>query len=249
MRSENVQGNAVRAITVGGSVLAMSFGGMGTACAQQAKSPEPTMAPIEKYMAKSPADEIALARTAAPPSISADAEIMVLGAHGYETAVKGKNGFVCFVQRSWAAGFDFPGFWNPKISGPNCFNPPAARTELQQYLKRTEWVLAGATKEQLIEKTRAAVADHTFKAPEPGSFSFMLSKNGFIGPDASGPWLPHVMMFIPHGQAALWAAGVEGSPILGDEGSEIESTVLYIPVRQWSDGTAAPVPAEKHTHT
>jgi hypothetical protein len=244
-----MKSTSVRAMTAAASLLGMSLGGMGAACAQEAKSPSSTMAPIEKYLAKTPADEIALARSAAPPSISADAEILVLGPHGYETAVKGKNGFVCFVQRSWAAGLDFPAFWNPKLLGPNCFNAPAARTELQQYLKRTEWVLAGATKEQLIEKTRAAVADHTFKDPEPGSFSFMLSKNGVVGPDASGPWLPHVMMFVPHGQAALWAAGVEGSPILGQEGSDIESTVLYIPVRQWSDGSPAPVPAEKHTHT
>jgi hypothetical protein len=236
-------------IAAGATALALSCGGASVACAQPAKSPYPAMAPVEQYLPKTPADEIALARTAAPPSISAEADVLVLGSRGYETAVKGTNGFVCFIQRSWAAGFEDPGFWNPKVSAPNCFNAAAARTELPQYLKRTEWVLAGATKEQLIERTRACVADHTFRSPEPGAFSFMLSKSGYVSDESAGPWLPHVMLFVPHGQAATWAAGLEGSPILGQEGTDIESTVLFIPVRRWSDGSPAPAPTAPHTHS
>jgi hypothetical protein len=232
-------------------VLGWSLGGIGIACAQPAKSPSPypTMAPIEQYRVANPADEVAFARTAAPPSISSDAEVLVLGTRGYETAVNGKNGFVCFVERSWAAGFDDPEFWNPKIRSPNCFNPPAVRTELVQVRQRTEWVLSGLSKDQMIERTRAAVADHSFKSPEPGAFSFMLSKSSYVNDQSAGPWLPHVMLFVPHGQATTWAAGVEGSPILGQEGSELESTVLFIPVRRWSDGTPAPPAVEPHTHT
>jgi hypothetical protein len=238
----------VRRIASGTMVLACSFGGISSACAQPA-TPYAAMAPIEQYQLRSPAEEIALARTAAPPSISASADVLVLGARGYEPAVKGTNGFVCFVERSWAAGFDDPEFWNPKIRAPNCFNAPAVRTELQQLLKRTEWVLAGVTKEQMKEKARAAVADHTFKDPEPGSFSFMLSKNGYVNDQTAGPWLPHVMFFVPHGQAAVWGAGLEGSPIIGSDSSAIESTVLFVPVRRWSDGSPAPAPTVQHTHT
>ena len=50
-----------------------------------------------------------------------------MGPHGYEVAVKGKNGCVCMVERGWTAGLDDPVFWNPRIRGPICFNPPAAR--------------------------------------------------------------------------------------------------------------------------
>jgi hypothetical protein len=215
----------------------------------QSPAPKPLyaeMAPIERYRIASREEEIALARSAAPPSISGDADVLVLGSLGYETAVKGKNGFVCFVERSWTAGFDDPEFWNPKERAPNCFNPPAVRTELQQLLKRTEWALSGATKQQIIERTRAAVASHEFKAPEPGALSFMLSKNGYLSDDAGGPWLPHVMYFLPHGHAAEWSAGWEDSPILGREGSDIETTVLFVPVRSWSDGSPAPPPRTKH---
>lgn len=210
------------------------------------KAAYPEMAAAKEYLIANRADETALARSAAPPSISADAQVLVLGAHGYETAATGTNGFVCFVQRSWAAGFDDPDFWNPKLRGPNCFNPVAARTELPQYLKRTEWVLAGATRQQIVKKTSAAVAAHLFAAPEGGAFSFMLSKDGYLGDKAAGPWLPHVMFFVPHGQLEMWGANKTGSPIIGQEGSALESTVLFIPVRSWSDGSPAPPPSTKH---
>lgn len=218
----------------------------GPARAQTPKTAYPEMAPVEQYRIASRAEEIALARSAAPPSISKDATVLVLGNRGYETAVKGSNGFVCFVERSWDAPFDAPEFWNPKLRGPNCFNAAAVRSELPQLLKRTEWVLAGATRDQIIEKTKAAVASHEFKDPEPGALSFMLSKNGYLSDDAAGPWLPHVMFFLPHGSAADWGADKEGSPVIGQDGSTIETTVLFVPVRSWSDGSPAPPPATKH---
>jgi hypothetical protein len=206
------------------------------------------MAPAAQYRIANRQEEIALARSAAPPSISAQAEILVLGAHGYETAVHGTNGFVCFVERSWTGNFDDAEFWNPKSSAPNCFNPPAVRSVLPQYLRRTEWALAGVERAKMIENSRAALASHEFVEPEPGSLSFMLSKRGYVNDDAAGPWLPHMMFFLPHGQAAAWGAGLEASPVLGSEASAVEPTVLFIPVRRWSDGSPAPAPPALHVH-
>jgi len=229
------------------SILVL-IGLIGLAGAQEKKPmPYPVMAPVEQYRSLDVREEIALARSAAPASISAGAEILVLGKRGYETAVSGSNGFVCVVERSWTADFDDPEFWNPKIRGPNCFNPPAVRSVLPQYLRRTEWVLAGVAKDQMIGKARAALAAHQFTDPEAGSFSFMLSKQGNLGDQAAGgPWLPHVMFFIKHGETAVWAAGLEGSPILGKDGLPSEPTVLFIPVQRWSDGSPAPSPTEHH---
>jgi hypothetical protein len=76
--------------------------------AQEAKGPYPSMAPLEQYLMADRAAEIAMARSAGPPSIAQDAEVMVLGRHGYEVAVQGKNGFVCLVERGWTAAIDFP---------------------------------------------------------------------------------------------------------------------------------------------
>jgi hypothetical protein len=212
---------------------------VGMTQAQEKAASYPKMAPIAQYRILKPQDEIALARSAAPPSISADAEVLVLGGNGYETAVKGKNGFVCFVERSWTAGFDDPEFWNPKLRAPNCFNPPAVSSVLPQYIKRTEWALAGFSKQQMMQRTQAAISNGSFRDPAPGSFSFMLSKDGYVSDDA-GPWLPHVMFFVPHGQAVVWGAGQAGSPVLGKDGCALEPTVLFIPVRRWSDGSSAP---------
>jgi len=223
---------------------------IGLASAQDKKPmPYPAMAPVEQYLSPNAHEEIALARSAAPPSISASAQILVLGKSGYETAVHGSNGFTCFVERSWAAGFNDPEFWNPKIRGPNCFNPPAVRSVLPQYLRRTEWALAGVPKEQMLEKAREALAAHQFTDPEGGSLSFMLSKQGNLGDQANGgPWSPHVMFFLKHGEAATWAAGLEGSPILGKDDLPSEQTVLFIPVRRWSDGSPVPPSPTEHHH-
>jgi len=234
-------------IAAGVIALASLCSQAGAARAQAASPRYPTAAPIEQYRLKSPAEEIALARSAAPPSISSGAEVLVLGGHGYETAVKGTNGFVCFVERSWAAGFDDPEFWNPKLRSPNCFNATAARTELPQLLKRTEWVLTGSTRQEMIERTRSAYANHTFKSPEPGALTYMLSKNGYLSDQAAGPWLPHMMFFVPPGQTPAWGACAEGSPIICHDGGELQSSLLLIPVRAWSDGSPAPPPVAKHT--
>ena len=222
---------------------------IGVAAAEDKRAtPYPTMAPIEQYRMTDAQAEIALARTAAPASVSADAEVLVFGKSGYEVAVKGKNGFVCFVERAWTAGFDDPEFWNPKSRAPNCFNPPAVRSVLPQYVERSKWVVAGLTKSQMMDKARSAFESHRFTAPEAGSFSFMLSKDGYLNDEAAGPWLPHVMFFVPHGQGAAWGAGLEGSPVFGAESKPYEPTVLFIPVRRWSDGSPGPAPTPPHVH-
>src|ERR1700728_666265 len=139
----------LKIIGLASSVLVVALGAISQMEAQS-KKPYPSMAALDQYLMPDRNAEIALARTAAPDSISHDAKILVLGPHGYETAVEGKNGFVCAVERGWMAPFDNPEFWNPKIRGPICFNPPAARSVLPATYKRTEMVLAGRTRAEII---------------------------------------------------------------------------------------------------
>src|SRR5580698_140226 len=110
-------------IGLASSVLVVALGASSRAQAQS-KSPYPSMAALNQYLMADRNSEIALARSAAPDSISRDATVAVLGSHGYETAVEGKNGFVCIVERGWMNLFDNPEFWSPKVRGPICFNPP-----------------------------------------------------------------------------------------------------------------------------
>jgi hypothetical protein len=163
--------------------------------ASQADTVPTTMAPIAKYLLPSAAAEIALARTAAPRSVSADAEILVLTRNGYVVAAKGSNGWDCFVERSWMAGLDDPEFWNWRGLGPTSLNHQAVRSVLPQYLARTLWAISGVTREEIAAKSKSSYADHQFTDPAPGSFALMMSKEGYLL-GADGPWYPHVMQFI-----------------------------------------------------
>ena len=222
-----------------GFALAILLGSARQAGAQQTKAPYPNMAPLDQYLMADRNAEIALARSAAPEAISRDADVLVLGPHGYETAVKGKNGFVCVVQRSWTAGIDDPEFWNPKLRAPICFNPPAARSYLPLIIKRTEFVLAGRSKPQIFDGVKAAFDKKELPALESGAMCYMMSSQQYLG-DGSGHWHPHLMFFVPQTDAVTWGADLPGSPILEAKDPLDRLTVFIIPVAKWSDGTAAP---------
>jgi len=226
----------VKPIGVGAFALVVVLGAWGQAPAQEAKGPYPSMAPLDQYLIADRNAEIALARSAAPESISRDAEVMVLGRHGYEIAVKGKNGFVCMVERSWTAGTDDPVFWDPKIRGAICLNPPAARTVLPITLKKTELILAGRSKAQMSEDIKEAFDKKELPMLESGAMSYMMSKQAYLG-DAAGHWHPHLMFFGPETDAVTWGADLPGSPILTFGYSQDRMTVFLIPVGKWSDGT------------
>ena len=206
------------------------------AMAQDAKTLYPSMAPVDQYMMADRDSEIALARSAAPDSISRDAEVLVLGRHGYETAVQGKNGFVCIVERAWTSPIDDPGFWNPKLRGPLCLNAAAARTYLPRTIKRTDLILAGRTKAQMVETMTAAIDNKELPAMEPGAMCYMLSKQGYLS-DQGGHWHPHLMFFVSQSDPAAWGAGLPGSPILAFNDTWEHLITFLVPVRQWSDGS------------
>lgn len=202
--------------------------------AQDAKSPYPSsMAPIDQYLMERNA-EIALARSAAPESISRDAEVLVLGRKSYETAVQGRNGFVCEVDRSWTDTPDNPEFWNPKRRGPICFNPAAARSYLPNTIMRTKLVLAGKSKDQMFEAISAAFERKELPTIESGAMIYMMSKQGHLS-DRDGHWHPHLMFFFPSSEAAA----------LGKDYNVPNHTITFaVRVAKWSDGTPDSVDAQ-----
>jgi hypothetical protein len=220
-------------------VLASVFGAARQASAQDNKAPYPSMAPLHQYLMDRSA-EITLARSAAPTSISRDAAVLILSQHGYETAVKGKNGFVCVVERSWEADFDDPEFWNPRIRGPVCFNPPAARSVLPARAKRQAMILAGLSKTQVFEAIKAASESKELPSPEPGAMCYMMSKEAYLN-DQGSHNLSHLMFEVPRIDSAAWGADVPDSPVMGGttDGPE-PMTEFIVAVGKWSDGTAAP---------
>jgi hypothetical protein len=203
----------------------------------------PSMASIEQYLMPDRHAEIALARSAAPAAISSDAKILVLGWRGYETAIEGKNGFVCMVERSWMSPFNSAEFWNPKTRAPMCFNPAAARSILPLTFKRTEMVLAGLSKAQMIDRIKAGFEKKELPVPGPGAMCYMMSRAGYLN-DALGHYVPHLMFYFPLTDKSSWGADLPDSPVTLNpqfrDGPE-PITEFVIPVGKWSDGTAAPV--------
>ena len=220
---------------------------LAVASGARAATPYPAMAPLDQYLIADRDTEIAMARSAAPPSVSADAEVLVLTPHGYVSTGPGKNGFVCLVERAWFSGLADDGFWNPKLRGPDCYNRQAARSVLPNLLARTQWALAGASQQEIAVRTRAAVAAGRIGPPEVGSLNYLLSKQGYLGDEAGGPWHPHVMFYMPPAPTANWGANLPGTRVYGtDAGKDDPYTMIYIPVAKWSDGSPDEDAAAKH---
>jgi hypothetical protein len=209
---------------------------------QEGKTKYPRMAPVEEYLMPDRNAEMALARSAAPESISHEATVLVLGPYGYETAVEGKNGFVCVVKRGWMSPAEAREFWNPKIRGPICFNPPAERSVLRSTYKRTEMVLAGRTKSEIIDGNKAAFEKGELPPLEPGAMSYMMSKQAYLTDDGDHN-LAHLMFYVPPMAGTVWGADLPKSPVmLNPQFKGLQPIdVFVVPVGRWSDGAPAAV--------
>ena len=227
------------------ALFAMSAG----AVADQ-KASYPRMAPVDAYLMDRN-QEIALARSAAPESISKDATILVLTRTGYETAVTGSNGFVCMVSRGFSSAPDWPERWNPKIRAAECQNPEAARSIAPLAKLRTAMTLAGRSDTEIMERIKTALRTGKIPPLGPGAMSYMMSKASYLS-DEGDHDMAHVMFFIPFKDGDNWGANAPGSPVFGgnywfatpDHAAETAAlpplSVLLLGVCTWSDGTSAP---------
>jgi len=171
----------------------------------------------------------------------------VLGTHGYETAVKGTNGFTCEVDRSWTKAFDDDNFWNWRVRTPICFNGPASRTVLPYTIFETKMALAGATEATIRDRLTAAVAAKQLPDSENGSMAYMMSKDQYID-DHVKAWYSHIMIYTPQALGAnageSWGADRVGSPVVYDTNHRVWPqpwALFFVPVSHWSDGTSAPI--------
>lgn len=204
--------------------------------AQSTPTPYPKMAPLDQYLIADRNAEIALARSAAPESISGKAEVMILGRSGFEIAVPGTNGFVCIVERSWDSAIGAPNFWNPKLRGPDCFNNAAAKSYLPIVLMKTRLALAGKSQAQIKEAIQVAFNRKKLPPIERGAMGYMMSPKGYLD-DQARNWHPHLMFFVPLALRKAWSADLPGSPILSSDDAPDHLTIFMIPVARWSEGT------------
>jgi hypothetical protein len=230
----------VRIIALAFALQAALPGAGRQSVAQTGKTAYPSMAPLDQYLIADEKAEIALARSAAPPSISAGAEVMVLGREGYKTAEQGTNGFLCIVERSWAQGTTEAEFWNPKLRAPHCFNAQAAKSFAPIYLMKTRLVLAGKSKAEIAQAMTTALDNKELPTLEPGSMAYMMSKQQYLN-DQGKSWHPHAMFFSPGDMTKSWAANDPHSPVMVATDPQERVTILFVLADKWSDGTAAPL--------
>jgi hypothetical protein len=220
-------------------LVQMLISGATLSARAQAGNSYASMAPLDQYLISDENAEIALARSAAPASISGNAEIMVLGSQGFKTAVKGTNGFLCLVERSWSQATDNPEFWNSKIRAPHCFNAAAAKTFAPIFLMKTKLVLAGKSKAEILEATSSALGSKQLPALEPGAIAYMMSKQQYLN-DGVKAWHSHVMFYVSGDAEKSSGANLKGSPVIAASDPEERVTILMTLAAHWSDGTAAP---------
>ena len=212
-------------------------------CVAQGKAASdiyPAQASLNQYFMADRDSEIELACSSAPKSISDGAEVMVLGPEGYTIAVKGTNGFLCIVERSWGAATDDPEFWNPKVRAPICFNPMARNSVVSIYLLKTKLVLARNSRAEIAHSIASALERKEVPGLEPGAMCYMMSKQQYLN-DRDMNWHPHLMFFVGGDAAGSWGANLPGSPVMAANDPEERMTILMVWAGQWSDGTPAPL--------
>ncbi len=226
--------------------LLVVLGCANEALAQDAATAYTKMAPVDQYLMADRDEEISLARSAAPESISRDAEVLILGRHGFETAVKGKNGFVCIVGRAWTSAADAD-FSDAKVRVPMCVNAAAARSYLLRITKITDLAMAGRTLVQINEAMAAAVEKKELPPMESGAMCYMMGKQGFGG-ESAPHWPSHLMFFYSDTDPAIWGANLPGSPVVAVADPSEHLTQFVIAMQHWSDGTEYLPASPAHVH-
>ena len=133
-------------------------------------------------------EELKLAMSAGPLTVSTEADVWVMGSTGFERAIEGSNGWTCLVVRNAA---------NKTVLAPHCLNPPATQTVLPAMLREAQLQAAGEGQSS-IESTMAEEWDRgDLPMPEGPAYAYMLSKGQRLGTNA-GNFQPHFMLYMPN---------------------------------------------------
>lgn len=168
-------------------------------------------------------EEIALARSAAPASVTTDAAILVLRDNKYKTVHAGTNGVTCMVSRS-----------QPLALEPICYDPEASRTILQMELRLVEMRLAGVAAEEIERRIDEAIGSGDLALPQRPALAYMLSAGQILYADAGtkvGSFRPHLHMYMPYATAEQFG-GLSGEvstahALMFDEGKPTANLIVF----------------------
>jgi hypothetical protein len=151
-------------------------------------SRHPGRAGTRQTMAR--AAEIALARSAAPATVSAAASVYVFTDSGYVLAERGSNDAACYVSRSWPTSIE-----------PHCFDAEGAATIMRIHMREVELLHRGVTPDAVEREVDAAIVAGRLRLPRKPALSYMMSAEQRLLSDNGTPvgrWRPHIMIYFPY---------------------------------------------------
>jgi len=142
------------------------------------------------YRSLSAAEEFALALSAAPEHLRAEAGVYVLAPKGFEQHRESRNGFNCLVIRT------------ADVIAPTCFDAEGSRTTLHANLRREALRADGLADAAIEEAIAADYASGKLKAPARPGVAYMLSRE-FVRIDSDtgvtrAVFPPHLMFYAPY---------------------------------------------------
>ncbi len=150
-------------------------------------------------------DELALALSAAPEHLRAEATVHVLGPDGFSIPQVGTNGYNCVVNRD-----------HPRNRKPICYDSEGTRTILPKVLFMSELMVQGVALAAIQDSVKQGFETGRWTAPQRPGIAYMLSDgirtyNPSNGQYGSFP--PHIMFYAPNVSnddvATDWAARQE----------------------------------------
>jgi hypothetical protein len=178
-------------------------------------------------------EETALAMSAGPRHVTAEATVLRFTPDGYEKEREGTNGFVCLVERSWTNATEWSNFFDPAIRVPICYNREAAETILPVYLEKAKLAMAGHSAKEIQRALDAGFRGGRFRAPEATAMSYMISAGQYLG-EPAGEFRPHVMLYSPYSTDDDWGNNrmpTDFPLLLMEDGGPHAVVVIPIPDR------------------
>ncbi|MDQ6829338.1 MAG: hypothetical protein M3081_10775, partial [Gemmatimonadota bacterium] len=179
------------------------------------------------------AEEIALAMSAAPPAISAHADVYAVRTTGAVKIRAGTNGLACMVIRDPHPGSLYP----------MCFDREAVKSAMRYEFFRATLRAKGTPEAQIEKEVEAAYARGELRMPTKPAISYMMSPQQilFTSPYKEGrrlgAWHPHLMISMP---------GTASSQLGMDSTSQIDvmqldrpgkgDAQLIVRVPHWANG-------------
>ncbi len=178
--------------------------------------------------------EIALARSAAPTTVSDSARVLVLADSGYVEAVAGSNGVTCLVNRSWRHALE-----------PHCYDAEGSATVMRIEIRRNELRHRGVEESRIDREIADGIVSGRFRLPRRPAVSYMMSGRQLLYNDDGrrvGPWRPHLMIYFPNLTSA--DVGLPARPdmrvgMVGGEGTAQSSLIVIMPAFATPPASAA----------